>query len=55
MYILVLWTVVAATTGGYTRDWRPIGEFKSERACYAAGLQLKPESKEFRCLYKGMI
>lgn len=55
MYILVIWTVVAATTGslGTERDWRPIGEFSSIQACHKAGADLGRQSDKYRCLRKG--
>ncbi len=55
MYTLVIWTVVAAWTGFPISDWRPIGEFATEQACYNAGVKLRPSNKQFLCLYKGQL
>lgn len=55
-YILVIWTVVAATPpvaivpGKIHMDWRPIGEFATSTSCENAAKTLAPTS--FRCIKK---
>lgn len=55
MYILVIWTIVAATTGnlGTARDWRPIGEFSGSDMCHKAAADLGRRPDTYRCLRKG--
>lgn len=57
-YILVIMTVVGSMSHdrNYSimtpmHDWRPIGEFRTERACKTAGMELKPMTS-FKCLKK---
>jgi hypothetical protein len=55
-YILVIWTLVGYAGTQYSThekyDWRPVGDFYSLASCDAAGVQLSPERKFFRCLKK---
>lgn len=58
-HILVIWTIVAASGSSHYNktqdwDWRPIGDFGSERACIEGARQLgyPADSKQFRCLVK---
>lgn len=49
IYILVIWTVVAANNYGDYKDWRPFGEFKNATACLHAAKTLDIGTR-FRCL-----
>jgi hypothetical protein len=55
---LYVWTIVAATphASGYTgkvfRDWRPMGEFQSTRACEQGAKTLSLQPDTFRCVRK---
>jgi hypothetical protein len=55
-HILVIWTIVGFAGTQFTthkeHDWRPIGEFKSEQSCQAAGLVMSIKPANFRCLPK---
>lgn len=52
-YILVIWTIIAATGGAQYSDYRPVGEFVTENACKVAGEQLKlSKDRPFVCLKK---
>lgn len=57
-YILVIMTMVGSVSSDNSHsrqvpmhDWRPIGEFRTERACKTAGMELKPMTS-FKCLKK---
>lgn len=57
-YILFLWTVVAATDGYMRvetvhRDWRPMSEFTTKKACETAATELAIKADRFRCIKKG--
>lgn len=58
MYILFMWTIIAATptAGGYSirefRDWRPMGEFHTMERCADAAKQLKLNPQQFICSRK---
>lgn len=49
-YILFFYTVVTASSHTVYRDWRPMSEFSSEKACVAAAARLG--NTEFRCISK---
>lgn len=55
-YILVIWTVVAASGNLSTYkqyDWRPIGDFQHKASCERAAADLGIiNPKMFRCLNK---
>ena len=52
-YILILWTVVAASnSAGAKYDWRPIGEFSSEATCISASKLMGANPDTVRCLKK---
>jgi hypothetical protein len=50
--ILMIWTVVAGDPYRVYRDWRPLGEFRSEQSCLQAAAQLKLMADQFKCLQK---
>lgn len=67
IYILMIWTVVAVGgdrhgIGGKVADWRPLGEFHSERGAHGPGVkpaqqmcedaakQLGLKSENYRCI-----
>lgn len=54
-YLLVIWTVVATHSYMTYQDWRPIGEFRTEAACYAAVRQLNVKADKFRCVPTGDV
>lgn len=56
MTILVFWTLVGFAGTQFSThekfDWRPIGEFDSQKACMKAAADLGLDSKRYRCLNK---
>lgn len=58
-HILFLWATVAVlhTSSGFPigkeRDWRPLGEFRTQADCTRAAAQLGLEAKNFRCVSTG--
>lgn len=46
-FILLIYTVVAATNANVWYDWRPMGEFSTIEMCQNAGKQI---SKRFICV-----